>query len=107
LIFRLDELVNGSVQLRAETRAEFPGVLGKIYRAMVIGTASVRRPMLRAKTLLTALAAPDRPAGVSGGTGAITMLIAVDTSTWPLRRESLRVHFGCRKRDFMASVEGR
>jgi hypothetical protein len=38
LIFRLDELVNGRVQLRAETRAEFPGVLGTIYRAMVIGT---------------------------------------------------------------------
>jgi hypothetical protein len=53
LIFRLDELANGRVQLRAETRAEFPGVLGKIYRAMVIGTGGhvlvVKRLLASAK----------------------------------------------------------
>ena len=51
LIFRLDELVNGRVQLRAETRAEFPGVLGRIYRAMVIGTGG---HVLGVKRLLAA-----------------------------------------------------
>lgn len=38
LIFRLDEVVNGTARVRAESRAEFPGVRGRIYRAMVIGT---------------------------------------------------------------------
>jgi hypothetical protein len=55
LIFRLDELVDGRVQLRAETRAEFPGVLGTIYRAMVIGTGGhvlgVKRLLAAAKRL--------------------------------------------------------
>lgn len=37
LTFRLDD-ANGTVRLRAESLAEFPGVLGRIYRAMVIGT---------------------------------------------------------------------
>ena len=51
LIFRLDELADGRVQLRAETRAEFPGVLGRIYRAMVIGTGG---HVLGVKRLLAA-----------------------------------------------------
>lgn len=38
LTFRLDELGAGRVQLRAETRAEFPGLHGRAYRALVIGT---------------------------------------------------------------------
>lgn len=38
LIFRLDELGPGLTRLRAETRAEFPGVLGGAYRGLVIGT---------------------------------------------------------------------
>jgi hypothetical protein len=38
LIFRLDDLGDGKARLRAETRAEFPGVKGRLYRAMVIGT---------------------------------------------------------------------
>jgi hypothetical protein len=38
LTFRLDELSAGRVQLRAETRAEFPGLRGRAYRALVIGT---------------------------------------------------------------------
>ena len=37
LIFRLD-LGEGRVRLRAETRAEFPGLKGSAYRALVIGT---------------------------------------------------------------------
>jgi hypothetical protein len=38
LIFRLDEPSNGTVRLRAESRAEFPGVQGRLYRAAVIGS---------------------------------------------------------------------
>lgn len=38
LIFRLDDLGGGRTRLRAETRAEFPGLKGRAYRAMVIGT---------------------------------------------------------------------
>jgi hypothetical protein len=38
LIFRLDDLGDGSTSLRAETRGEFPGLKGGIYRALVIGT---------------------------------------------------------------------
>ena len=38
LIFRIDETEFGSVRLRAETRAEFPGRRGRIYRTLVIGT---------------------------------------------------------------------
>lgn len=38
LIFRLDEPGDGRTVLRAETRAIFPGLKGRAYRAMVIGT---------------------------------------------------------------------
>jgi hypothetical protein len=38
LIFRIDDLGNGASRLRAETRAEFPGARGSVYRALVIGT---------------------------------------------------------------------
>lgn len=38
LIFRLDALGRGRTRLRAETRAEFPGLKGGVYRALVIGT---------------------------------------------------------------------
>ncbi|MEX2108461.1 MAG: SRPBCC family protein [Solirubrobacterales bacterium] len=38
LVFRLDDLGDGCTRLRAETRAEFPGLKGRVYRAMVIGT---------------------------------------------------------------------
>jgi len=38
LIFRLDELGDGRTHLRAETRADFPGVKGGVYRTLVIGT---------------------------------------------------------------------
>lgn len=38
LIFRLDDLGKGKTRLRAETRARFPGLKGRIYRALVIGT---------------------------------------------------------------------
>lgn len=38
LIFRLEELDGGHTRLRAETRAVFPGLTGRTYRALVIGT---------------------------------------------------------------------
>lgn len=52
LIFRLDELSAGRVQLRAETRAQFPGLQGAVYRALVIGT---RGHVLMVRRLLTAI----------------------------------------------------
>lgn len=38
LIFRLDPLDPARTRLRAETRAEFPGLKGGVYRKLVIGT---------------------------------------------------------------------
>ncbi len=38
LVFRLDELGPERTRVRAETRAEFPGVKGAVYKALVIGT---------------------------------------------------------------------
>ena len=38
LIFRLEEPAPGRSQLRAESRAAFPGLRGRAYRALVIGT---------------------------------------------------------------------
>lgn len=38
LIFRIDVLAPHRTRVRAETRAVFPGVSGRIYRALVIGT---------------------------------------------------------------------
>jgi hypothetical protein len=38
LILRVDPLGVGRSRLRAETRAEFPGLKGRAYRALVIGS---------------------------------------------------------------------
>jgi hypothetical protein len=38
LTFRIDRLGPDRTQLRAESRAAFPGVLGRAYRIAVIGT---------------------------------------------------------------------
>jgi len=38
LTFRVDDLGDGRSRVRAETRAEFPGAKGHVYRALVIGT---------------------------------------------------------------------
>ena len=38
LNFRIDQLGGAETDLRAETRAEFPGVRGRLYRWLVIGT---------------------------------------------------------------------
>jgi hypothetical protein len=38
LIFRLEQIGPGRSRLTAETRAAFPGLAGRVYRALVIGT---------------------------------------------------------------------
>jgi hypothetical protein len=38
LTFRLEEVSAGRSRLRAESRAEFPGVTGGVYRLLVVGT---------------------------------------------------------------------
>jgi hypothetical protein len=38
LIFHLDEVGPGRSRLRAESRAEFPGAAGRLYRLLVIST---------------------------------------------------------------------
>lgn len=51
LIFRLDEVDSDRTTLRAETRAAFPGLRGRAYRTMVIGT---RMHVLVTRRILTA-----------------------------------------------------
>jgi hypothetical protein len=50
LIFRLDELGGERTRIRAETRAEFPGAKGSVYRGLVIGT---RMHVLATRRILT------------------------------------------------------
>ncbi|WP_329622871.1 hypothetical protein OG357_22620 [Streptomyces sp. NBC_01255] len=38
LVFRIEELTDGRSRLRAESRAAFPGVAGRLYRLLVIGS---------------------------------------------------------------------
>jgi hypothetical protein len=50
LVFQLDEDGPGRTRVRAQSWADFPGLHGKIYRALVIGTGGhkiVVRGMLR------------------------------------------------------------
>jgi hypothetical protein len=52
LIFRIDDLGGQRSRLRAETRAEFSGAAGGVYRALVIGTRGhvvVVRRLLRSR----------------------------------------------------------
>lgn len=51
LTFRLEPSGGSSCRLRAETRASFPGIAGRTYRALVIGT---RIHVLVTRRLLTA-----------------------------------------------------
>lgn len=51
LVFRIMEKPSGLVLLSAQTRAEFPGAKGRLYRSLVIGTRGhvlVTRSVLRA-----------------------------------------------------------
>jgi hypothetical protein len=50
LIFYAADTAAGPVRLSAETRAEFPGIRGRVYRTLVIGTrghAVVTKAILR------------------------------------------------------------
>lgn len=38
LVFRIDPVGEAGSRLRAETLAEFPGAMGRVYRTLVIGT---------------------------------------------------------------------
>ncbi len=62
LTFRVDDLGDGRSRLRAETRAEFPGLKGRVYRALVIGTRghvlAVRRMLGAAKRRAESLPTP-------------------------------------------------
>jgi hypothetical protein len=53
LTFRTDRLAQDRSRLRAETRADFPGPAGRVYRALVIGTrghvVAVRRMLVATK----------------------------------------------------------
>ena len=61
LIFRLTEREGAPLLLSAETRAEFPGVRGTFYRAMIIGT---RGHVLATRSLLRGIRrAAQRRAG--------------------------------------------
>ncbi len=52
LSFRLDRLAPELTRVRAETRAEFPGLRGRAYRALVIGT---RAHVLATRRILDAV----------------------------------------------------
>lgn len=51
LIFRLEDDGAGGTRVRAETRAVFPHLKGRVYRALVIGT---RMHVLATRRILTA-----------------------------------------------------
>jgi hypothetical protein len=107
LIFYIDEVGPGRSRLRAETRAEFPGLKGRLYRTVVIGSGghvrSVRR-ILRAVSRRAAgsAVAIDRAGLVrwiegyerawrAEGTGSLRDLFAPDASysTGPYERSHL------------------
>jgi hypothetical protein len=52
LIFRITETPSGTVRLGAETRAEFPGGRGRLYRTLVIGS---RGHVLATRSILRAV----------------------------------------------------
>lgn len=60
LIFRLEETEDGRTRLRAETRAEFPGLKGGVYRGLVIGT---RLHVLATRRILNATKRRAEPRG--------------------------------------------
>jgi hypothetical protein len=54
LVFRVDEVDGGGSRLRAETRAEFPGLKGGVYKTLVIRT---RMHVLVTRRILAAVKA--------------------------------------------------
>jgi len=73
LIFRLEELSGERTRLRAETRATFPGLPGRTYRALVIGTRGhvlVTNRLLRAVKRRAELTQTRRHRACSAAYGA-------------------------------------
>jgi hypothetical protein len=62
LIFHLDPLPGSRCRLRAETRAEFPGLRGRVYRIAVIGS---RGHLLVVRRLLNAVRARAERQGLA------------------------------------------
>jgi hypothetical protein len=67
LVFRLEPLGGRRSRLVAETRADFPGVRGRAYRAAVIGT---RMHVLVVRRVMRGVAQRAERAPVVGGPGA-------------------------------------
>lgn len=59
-VFELDELDGGRTRLRAATWAAFPGIHGKAYRALVIGTGGHRVVVRRALKRVAASVLAER-----------------------------------------------
>jgi hypothetical protein len=53
LIFRLEQVNAGRSRLRAESRAAFPGLAGRVYRLLVVGTGG---HVIATRRLLSAIA---------------------------------------------------
>jgi hypothetical protein len=64
LVFELDDESAHRTRLRALTWAAFPGVHGKVYRALVIGTGAHR---IAVRGMLKRIAARARPSGAIVG----------------------------------------
>jgi hypothetical protein len=64
LVFELDPASEGT-RVRARTWADFPGIHGKVYRALVIGTGGHRVVVRRMLTRLKTTAAEAHPRGAS------------------------------------------
>ena len=60
LIFRVDRIGPDRSRLRAESRADFPGVAGRLYRALVVGTGG---HVFGVRRLLSGIAARARLSG--------------------------------------------
>ncbi|MFJ7959699.1 hypothetical protein ACIQ62_25780 [Streptomyces sp. NPDC096319] len=59
LVYRIESLSDGRARLRAETRAVFPGVAGRLYRLLVIGSGAHAVAMRR---MMNAYRRPPRGA---------------------------------------------
>jgi hypothetical protein len=109
LVFMLDELGHGRTRLTAETRAECPGVRGRAYRALVIGSGghvrAVRRILGGVSRRADRSAAPLDRAGLlrwieryerawrAEGTAAVSEVFSADASysTAPFEKPHLGV----------------
>jgi len=64
LVFELTDGAEGATQLHAQTYAEFPGLSGRVYRALVIGT---RAHVLATNRILRSVRRLSLESGTSNG----------------------------------------